>query len=230
MFSFNRAIIDATLDIACCYKPQIAHFAAQGAEQELEKTIIYLKNLDIPVLLDAKRGDVGSTASMYAAELFERYGADAATINPYLGLDAMQPFLDYRDKGLFILCRTSNPGGATLQNLRLESGQTLFEHIATQAVTRWNANGNVGLVVGATVPEELRRVRDIAGNMPFLLPGVGTQGADVAQTMAAGQGGPLLVSASRSILFASPGRDYDEAARNAAISTRDEINLHRGTT
>ena len=227
MFTFNRAIIDSTRDIACCYKPQIAHFAAQGAERELEQTITYLKDLGVPVLLDAKRGDVGSTASMYAAELFERYGADAATINPYLGIDAMQPFLDYRDKGLFILCRTSNPGGATLQNLRLEGGQTLFEHIAREAASTWNTNGNVGLVVGATVPAELRRTREIAGDMPFLLPGVGTQGADVSATMAAGQGGPMLVSASRSILYASAGADFDQAARNAAIATRDEINRHR---
>jgi orotidine-5'-phosphate decarboxylase len=226
VFAFNKAIIDATHDIACCYKPQIAHYAAQAAETELQMTIDYIKQKSVPVLLDAKRGDVGSTATMYAIELFERYGADAVTINPYLGQDAMQPYLDYADKGIFILCRTSNPGSAELQNLVLESGRTLYQHVAEIAVSQWNSNGNVGLVVGATQPDELKQIRSIVGETTLLLPGVGSQGADVGSMMDAGQGGGMLVSASRSIIFAA-GDDFAQAARDAAITTRDEINQYR---
>lgn len=226
LFTFNREIIDATVDLVCCYKPQIAFYASQGAEDQLEKTIDYLKSLNIPVLLDAKRGDVGSTATQYARELFERYGADAVTINPYLGLDSIAPFLDYKDRGVFVVCRTSNAGGSDVQNLMLERGAPLYEFVAREAAQTWNYNGNVGLVVGATQPAELARIRKIAGDMTFLLPGVGAQGADIAAMMAAAKGGGKIVSSSRAILYASDGEDFAASARNIAMQTRDEINRY----
>ena len=182
---------------------------------------------DVPVLMDAKRGDIGSTAEHYAREAFERYGADAITVNPYMGYDSLAPYLEYRDKGVFILCRTSNPGGADIQNLLLESGQRLYEHVAEQAATQWNKYGNMGLVTGATQPAELARIREITGDMPFLVPGVGAQGGDVAALMAAGQGGSLIINSSRAVLYASSAEDFAEAARATAIATRDEINEHR---
>lgn len=226
IFTFNKAIIDATADLVCCYKPQIAHYAGVSAEAELEKTIRYIQALGVPVLLDAKRGDVGSTAEWYARELFERYGADATTINPYLGLDAMAPLIEYREKGVFILCRTSNPGGADLQNLLLDNGKQLFEHVADQAANHWNKHGNVGLVVGATRPKELSRIRELVGAMPLLLPGIGAQGGDVKATVSAGAGGLMLISASRSILYASSESDFAEQARAAALALREEINRY----
>lgn len=226
IFEFNRAIIDATQDLASCYKPQIAHYASEAAEDQLLETIDYIQSKNIPVLLDAKRGDVGSTAEMYARELFERYGADAVTVNPYLGKDSMEPYLDYADRGVFVLCRTSNPGGSDLQNLVLDSGETLYEHVARTARDEWNSNHNVGLVVGATRPEELHRIRNICGEMTFLLPGVGAQGADIGEMMGAGQGGGMLISSSRAILYAGSGEDFAMQARNVAKSTCDEINQY----
>lgn len=210
--------------MAACYKPQIAHYASEAAEDQLLATMDYIRALDVPVLLDAKRGDVGSTAEMYARELFERYHADAVTINPYMGQDSMTPYLEYAEKGVFILCRTSNPGGSDLQNLKLSTGETLYEHVAQQARDKWNSHDNVGLVVGATRPEELRGIRQICGDMTFLLPGVGAQGADIGEMMGAGQGGGMLISSSRAVLYASEGDDFAEAARTVAIDTRDEIN------
>jgi len=195
-----------------------------GAESELEETINYVKARGIPVLLDAKRGDVGSTAEKYAVELFDRYGADAVTLNPYLGYDAMAPYLEREDKASFILCRTSNPGGADLQNLELADGRQLYEHVAELAATKWNTNKNVGLVVGATRPEELQQIRDITGEMTFLLPGIGAQGGDINKSIAAGQGGGLLISSSRAILYASDGDDFADAARDVARQTRDDAN------
>lgn len=227
ILAFNKSIIDATADLACCFKPQIAFYASQGAERELEKTISYLKDLQIPVLLDAKRGDVGTTAEQYATEVFDRYGADAATINPYLGFDAMAPFLDRADKGVFILCRTSNRGGADLQNLVLQDGSLLYEHVARQAATTWNSNENVALVTGATQPQELAKIRQITGEMTLLLPGIGAQGGELAASVKAGEGGGLIFSSSRAILYASSGEDFAEAARQVAESTRDEINHYR---
>jgi len=226
-FSFNREIIDATHDLVACYKPQIAYYSAFGAEDTLLATIEYAEKLGVPVLLDAKRGDIGSTADMYAKELFERFRADAVTINPYMGLDAMQPFLDYQDKGIYILCRTSNPGGGDIQNLMLESGQTLYEHVAEQAAVEWNANHNVALVVGATRPEEIGRIRSLVGEMEFLLPGVGAQGADIGQLMENGQGGGLLINSSRGVIYASAQSDFAAAARQAADQTRLTINRYR---
>ena len=221
VFAFNQMIIDATKDYACCYKPQFAHFAAAGAEAELATTIDYIQALGIPVILDAKRGDVGSTADFYASEAFDRYNADAVTVNPYMGSDSLKPFLERADKGIILLCRTSNPGGADLQNLPLASGEQLFERVAHLAANQWNSRGNVGLVVGATRPEELARVREITGEMTLLLPGIGAQGGDIKASLTAGQGGGLIVSASRSILYpqaTGPGQ--------AAKTTRDEINRY----
>lgn len=227
IFSFNKAIVEATHDVVCCYKPQVAHYSAVGAERELELTIDFIKSLGIPVLLDAKRGDVGSTSEMYARELFERYGADAVTVNPYLGMDSMEPYFSRSDKAVFVLCRTSNPGSAELQNISVVGGEQLYERVAKLASTKWNYNSNVGLVVGATNPIELRRVRGIVGEMSLLLPGVGSQGADVRAMMEAGTNGDMIVSSSRSIIFASSNSDFSDAAREMALKTRDEINRYR---
>ena len=227
IYNFCRAIVDATAQTASCYKPQIAYFAAASAESALQELIRYIQHLDIPVVLDCKRGDIGSTAEMYAVEVFERYGADAITVNPYMGLDSMQPYLDYPDRGIFVLCRTSNPGGADLQHLRLEGGRTLYEEVAFRANNDWNRNSNLGLVVGATRPEELAEIREICGEMMLLLPGVGAQGADVAELMRAGQGGGMLISSSRAILYAGDDDEFADAARTVAEATRDEINRHK---
>jgi orotidine-5'-phosphate decarboxylase len=231
IFQFNKAIIDATADLVCAYKPQFAHYAAYEAEDQLERTIEYIHRSypGVLVILDAKRGDVGSTAEKYAIEAFERYGADAVTVNPYLGGDSLEPFLRYEDKGIIVLCRTSNPGARDLQDLDV-GGRKLFEVVAQLAATRWNSRGNCLLVVGATCPQELARVRDIAGNMPFLVPGVGAQGGDIRQVIQSGQtacGTGLIVSSSRAILHASTGVDFATAARAATVALRDEINAGR---
>jgi len=231
IFHFNKAIIDATADLVCAYKPQFAHYAACEAEDQLERTIEYIHRAypGIPVILDAKRGDVGSTADRYAIEAFERYGADAVTVNPYLGGDSLEPFLRYADRGVLVLCRTSNPGARDLQDLDV-GGRKLFAVVAELAATRWNSRGNCLLVVGATYPQELAEVRAITGDMPFLLPGVGAQGADVRAAVAAGQsadGRGLIVSSSRAIIHASSGVDFAAAARAATIRLRDEVNAGR---
>jgi orotidine-5'-phosphate decarboxylase len=231
IFQFNKAIIDATADLVCAYKPQFAHYAAYEAEDQLERTIDYIQSTypGIPVILDSKRGDVGNTAERYAIEAFERYHADAVTVNPYLGGDSMEPFLKYEDKGVIILCRTSNPGAGDLQDLEA-GGRRLFHIVADLAARRWNTRGNCALVVGATYPRELAEVREIVGNMPFLVPGVGAQGGDVAQAVQSGQtaaGAGLVISSSRSILYASSGEDFVSAAREATLKLRDQINASR---
>jgi orotidine-5'-phosphate decarboxylase len=231
IFQFNKAIIDATADLVCAYKPQFAHYAAYEAEDQLERTIDYIQSTypGIPVILDSKRGDVGNTAERYAIEAFERYHADAVTVSPYLGGDSMEPFLKYEDKGVIILCRTSNPGAGDLQDLEV-AGRRLFHIVADLAARRWNTRGNCALVVGATYPRELAEVREIVGNMPFLVPGVGAQGGDVAQAVQSGQtaaGAGLVISSSRSILYASSGEDYVSAAREATLKLRDQINASR---
>jgi len=231
VFTFCRGIIDATAEYACAFKPQIAHFAALGAEDALIRLIthIHTHHPDIPVILDAKRGDIGSTAAHYAREAFERYQADAVTVNPYLGHDALQPFLDYQDKGVVILCRTSNPGAGDLQDLPV-NGRPLYQHVAEQAAQKWNTHHNCALVVGATWPEQLREVRAIIGEMPLLVPGVGAQGGDakaVVENVKTADGTGLIVSASRSILYASTGDDYTHAAASAARSLRDTLNAAR---
>ena len=231
IFHFNKAIIDATADLVCAYKPQFAHYAACGAEDQLERTIEYIHRAypGIPVILDAKRGDVGSTAERYAIEAFERYGADAVTVNPYLGGDSLEPFLRFEDKGVLVVCRTSNPGARDLQDLDV-GGRKLFAVVAELAATRWNSRGNCLLVVGATYPQELAQIRAITGDMPFLLPGVGAQGADIGAAVAAGQsadGRGLIVSSSRAVIHASSGVDFAAAARAATLLLRDEINAAR---
>ena len=232
VFAFCRDIADATAQYACAFKPQIAHFAALGAEDALARLIahIHATHPGVPVILDSKRGDIGSTAQHYAAEAFDRYAADAVTANPYLGRDSVQPFLDRADRGVVILCRTSNPGAGDLQDLVVE-GRPLYQHVAEKVAREWNTHGNCSLVVGATWPAQLKEVRAIVGDdVPFLVPGVGAQGGDVEAVVtnaknAAGTG--LMVSSSRAILYASKGDDYAEAAANAARELRDQINRFR---
>jgi orotidine-5'-phosphate decarboxylase len=231
VFAFNRDIIDATAEYACAFKPQIAHFAALRAEDALTRLIEYVhaKHPGIPVILDSKRGDIGSTAQHYVSEAFDRYGADAVTANPYLGRDSVQPFLDRADRGVVVLCRTSNPGAGDLQDL-LVDGRPLYQHVAEKVARDWNGNGNCSLVVGATWPSQLREVRAIVGDVPFLVPGVGAQGGDVEAVVSnakTADGTGLMVSSSRAILYASAGEDYAEAAGIAAKSLRDQINRYR---
>jgi orotidine-5'-phosphate decarboxylase len=231
IFHFNRAIIDATADLVCAYKPQFAHYAAYEAEDQLERTIEYIHRAypGVPVILDAKRGDIGNTAERYAIEAFERYGADAVTVNPYLGGDSLEPFLRHAERGVIVLCRTSNPGASDLQDLPVD-GRPLYQVVAELAARRWNSRGNCLLVVGATYPRELAAVRALVGDMPLLVPGVGTQGGDVAQVVASGRtrsGTGLIISSSRAILYASAGEDFAEAARTATERLRGETNASR---
>lgn len=231
VFNFCRAIIDATAPYACSFKPQIAHFAALGAEDALRRLIVHIHTAHprIPVILDSKRGDIGSTAQHYATEAFDRYAADAVTVNPYLGRDSVQPFLDRADRGVVVLCRTSNPGAGDLQDL-VADGLPLYQRVAEKVAREWNGNGNCALVVGATWPEQLREVRTIVGDVPFLVPGVGAQGGDVEAVVTnarTADGTGLVVSSSRAILYASSGKDFAAAAADAAQSLRDEINRYR---
>jgi orotidine-5'-phosphate decarboxylase len=240
IYDFCAAIVDATADLAMAFKPQIAYFAAHRAEEQLERLMAHMKRVapDVPVILDAKRGDIGSTAEQYAIEAFERYGADAVTLSPFMGFDSVQPYLKYHGKGAFLLCRTSNPGGDDLQNQRLASvdGQPLlYEHVAQLAQGPWNENGQLGLVVGATYPKEIERVRELAPTLPLLIPGVGAQGGDAVATIRAGlrtdasgaMTGPVIVNSSRAILYASSGEDFAQAARTEALRTREALNSAR---
>ncbi len=239
IYDFCAAIVDATADLACAFKPQIAYFAAHRAEDQLERLIAHIQRNapKVPVILDAKRGDIGSTAEQYAIEAFERYGADAVTLSPFMGFDSVQPYLKHHGKGAFLLCRTSNPGGDDLQAQRLASveGQPLmYEHVARLAQGPWNLNGQLGLVVGATYPTEIERVRALAPTLPLLIPGVGAQGGDATATVRAGLRthgdaitGPIVVNSSRAILYASAGDDFAAAARAAAERTRAELHAAR---
>lgn len=239
IYDFCAAIVDATADTVMAFKPQIAYFAAHRAEDQLEKLMAHIRRTAplVPIILDAKRGDIGSTAEQYAIEAFERYGADAVTLSPFMGFDSVAPYLKYHDKGAFLLCRTSNPGGDDLQNQRLASvpGQPLlYEHIAQLAQGPWNLNGQLGLVVGATYPAEIERVRHLAPTLPLLIPGVGTQGGDALATVRAGwrgdanaTTGPIIVNSSRTVLYASSGDDFAAAARQAALATRSVLNAAR---
>ncbi|HLR78599.1 MAG TPA: orotidine-5'-phosphate decarboxylase [Burkholderiaceae bacterium] len=229
IYTFCRAIVDATADVVCGFKPQIAYFAAQRAEDQLEALCRYIRQAypHLVIVLDAKRGDIGSTASQYAREAFERYQADAVTVNPYMGFDSVEPYLEFSEKGLIILCRTSNPGGADLQSLDVGDGVPLYLHVAGLVADRWNTNGQCALVVGATYPDEIARVRSRVGDMPLLIPGIGAQGGDIAATVRAGRnssGRGMLINSSRAILYASAGTDWREAAARVARSTRDAIN------
>jgi orotidine-5'-phosphate decarboxylase len=237
ILDFCTAIVDATHDLVCAFKPQIAFFAAHRAEDQLEALIAYIHehHPGVPVILDAKRGDVGSTSEQYAREVFERYRADATTVQPYQGFDAIAPYLAYADKGAFILCRTSNASGDELQALqvRRENGpdEPLYLHVARLIAERWNANGQCGLVVGATYPAELAQVRAAVGTLPILVPGIGAQGGDLEGSVAAGAtaDGGLVVSSSRAILYASRGEDFAVAARREAQKARDAIEAARAS-
>lgn len=234
IYDFCAAIVDATADVVCAFKPQIAYFAAHGAEDQLERLMQHIRSHapHVPVILDAKRGDIGSTAEQYAKEAFERYGADAVTLSPFMGFDSIEPYLAYHGKGAFLLCRTSNPGGNDLQNQRLadvEGQPLLYEHIARLVQGPWNRNGQLGLVVGATYPAEIERVRVLAPTVPLLIPGVGAQGGDVLATVRAGwcKNGPIVVNSSRAVLYASHGPDFAAAARREALKTRDLLQAAR---
>jgi orotidine-5'-phosphate decarboxylase len=231
IFEFCRDIVDATADLVCCFKPQIAYFAARRAEDQLEALIdhIHERHPGTPVILDAKRGDIGSTAEQYALEAFERFGADAVTINPYMGHDSVEPWLAWPDKGVILLCRTSNPGGSDLQFLDV-GGERLYERVARLVAEQWNASGNCGLVVGATFPDEIARVRALTGDLPLLVPGIGAQGGDIAATVGAGRtadGTGLMINSSRAILYAGHDEGFAAAARQVALATRDAINACR---
>jgi orotidine-5'-phosphate decarboxylase len=226
-FHFCREIVDATADLVCAFKPQFAYFASQRAEDQLERLCAYIRDRhpDVLLLLDAKRGDIGPTAEHYAREAFHRYAAHAVTVNPYLGTDSIEPFLRVPGRGVFALCRTSNPGSGDFQSL-LVDGEPLYVHVARRAALEWAELGECGLVVGATYPDELRVVRSIVGDMPLLVPGIGAQGGDIAATVAAGadsSGFGMVVNTSRAVLYASAGRDFADAARAEAIRTRDEL-------
>ncbi len=240
IFDFCAAIVDATKDLVIAFKPQIAYFAAHRAEAQLEHLMAHIKRVapQVPVILDAKRGDIGSTAEQYAQEAFDRYGADAVTLSPFMGFDTIEPYLRYPGKGVFLLCRTSNPGGSDLQNQRLADidGQPrVYEHLARLAQGPWNTNGQLGLVVGATFPQEIERVRELAPTLPLLIPGVGAQGGDAEATVRAGWRGdaasgttaPILVNSSRAVIYASAGDDFAAAARRAAHDTRALLNRTR---
>lgn len=245
IYDFCAAIVDATADLVIAFKPQIAYFAAHRAEPQLERLIAHMRRVapHVPVILDAKRGDIGSTAEQYAKEAFERYGADAVTLSPFMGFDSLQPYLRYHGKGAFLLCRTSNPGGDDLQSQRLASVEgtpLLYEYIARLAQGPWNLNGQLGLVVGATYPAELERVRAVAPTLPLLIPGVGAQGGDAVATVRAawraapgtpGEAGdtlaPIIVNSSRAILYASSDADFAQAARREALATRDLLQAAR---
>jgi orotidine-5'-phosphate decarboxylase len=239
IFDFCAAIVEATADLVIAFKPQIAYFAAHRAEGQLERLMAHMRQVapGVPVILDAKRGDIGSTAAQYAVEAFERYGADAVTLSPFMGFDSVEPYLKYQGKGAFLLCRTSNPGGDDLQSQRLSSvpGEPLlYEHVARLAQGPWNLNGQLGLVVGATYPAEIERVRAIAPTLPLLIPGVGAQGGDAAATVRAGWRGnaqatvaPIIVNSSRAILYASSGADFAQAARREAAKTRELLQAAR---
>ena len=233
IFEFCAAIVEATRDLVLAFKPQFAHFAAHRAEAQLERLIAHIHEVapGVPVILDAKRGDVGSTAEMYAREAFERYRADALTLSPFMGWDSIEPYTQYAGKGLILLCRTSNPGGSDLQSQTLASGERLFERIAALAAGAWSAGGaELGLVVGATYPREVARVRELAPTLPLLIPGIGAQGGDAEATVRAGwrPGAPIIVSSSRAVLYASREADFAAAARGVALEARAQLQAARG--
>jgi len=232
VFEFNKAIIDATSDLVCCYKPNMAFYEAMGIRglQALKKTVAYIPR-DIPVIGDAKRGDIGNTAAAYAKALFSYYKFDAVTVNPYMGYDSVKSFLDYKDKGIFVLCRTSNSSAADFQDLEDNFGMKFYQSVALRAGD-WNTDGNIGLVVGATYPEELKEIRKLCPDMLFLVPGIGAQGGDLELSVKYGVDATkekAIIVAARQVLYASKGTGYAKAAREAALELRDSINKFRGT-
>ncbi|MGG1946141.1 orotidine-5'-phosphate decarboxylase [Trinickia sp. NRRL B-1857] len=231
IFEFCRDIVDATAPFASAFKPQIAYFAAHRAEDQLEALIAHVheKHPGLPVILDAKRGDIGTTAEQYAREAFERYRADAVTVNPYMGFDSIEPYLAHEGKGVIVLCRTSNPGGSDLQFLET-GGRPLYQVVASLAAEKWNASGQLSLVVGATFPKEIEVVRGIVGDMPLLIPGIGAQGGDVEATVRAGRtaaGEGMMINSSRAILYAGKDENFAREAARVAQETRDKINAYR---
>lgn len=241
MFEFNRAIVDATADLVCAFKPNIAFYEDQGVDglKALIATTAYIrkKASDVPIILDAKRADIGNTNKGYVRAAFHQYGVDAITVNPYLGGEALEPFLKEGDKGIIVLCRTSNPGAGELQDLQVpivddDGPRTvpLYQCVAMYVALRWNQYKNCAVVVGATYPDELREVRKLVYDMPILVPGVGTQGGDVEKTVAAGidsRGQGMIINSSRGIIFASKGADFAEAARQETLKLRNMINQCR---
>lgn len=232
LWQFCKGIVDSTAPIVCGFKPQIAYFASIGAEDVLLSVCDYIRTQypHLVLMLDAKRGDIGSTAEHYAREAFERYRADAVTINPYMGMDSAEPYLKRSDKGVIVLCRTSNPGGSDIQALKVDD-KPLYLHVAEMVAQRWNANGQCGLVVGATFPDELREVRNRVGpGMPLLVPGIGAQGGDIQATCDAGcntNGTGMMINSSRAILYAGNGENWQEQSAIAARQTRNAINAAR---
>ena len=226
LLEFNKAIVDATADLVCAYKPNLAFYEALGIGglEILQKTVEYIPD-HIPIIGDAKRGDIGNTAKAYAEALFVTFDFDAATVSPYLGFDSVEPFIEYKDKGVFILCRTSNPGAVDFQGLVDSQGIPLYETVARKA-KGWNVHGNIGLVVGATYIEELKTIRQLCPEMPLLIPGIGAQGGDLAATVKYGvdaRGEKAIIAVSRQILYASQGKDFAQAARCSAQELRDSI-------
>ena len=234
IYDFCAEIVDATADLAISFKPQIAYFAAHRAEGQLERLMEHMRRVapQVPIILDAKRGDIGSTAEQYAREAFVRYQADAVTLSPFMGFDSIEPYLAYDGRGLILLCRTSNPGGSDLQSQVLASGDRLYEHIAKLAAGPWNRSGRLGLVVGATYVAEIARVRQLAPTLPLLIPGVGAQGGDAAAVVTAGwrADGPIVVNASRSVLYAGAGEGFASAAREAARAAREQLAVARASS
>lgn len=230
VFEFNKNLIEATSDLVCSYKPQMAYYSGQRLEDQLHMTMDFLKSFcpEIPVILDSKRGDIGSTAEQYAKEAFEVYGADAVTVNPYMGLETVEPFLSYADKGVFVLCKTSNPGSGEFQNLQVAGGKRLFEIVAQSIHDKSKVHSGLGLVVGATHVEDIKSVRALASQVPFLIPGVGAQGGSVHEVVKSARspdGHGLLINSSRGIIYASADKDYAAAARKATIQLKNEIAL-----
>ncbi len=231
-YQFCTAIVDATAPYACSFKPQIAYFASIGAEDQLQAIIAYIRENHpcIPVVLDSKRGDIGSTAKHYAREAYERFNADAVTLSPYMGFDSVEPYLEYTDRGAILLCRTSNKGGNDIQMLTVD-GTPIYQHVARLAAGPWNTNGQLGLVVGATYPNEIAQVRNIVGDMPLLVPGVGAQGGDVKACVNAGITGEktgMMINSSRAILYADASENFAQAAALVAQETMRQINAARG--
>jgi orotidine-5'-phosphate decarboxylase len=240
ILTFNRAIVDATRDQVCAFKPNAAFYEEHGSHgiDALRETVEYINAVapEIPVILDAKRADIDNTNVGYIKMAFEYLKVDAITVSPYLGREALAPFLEQKDKGIIVLCKTSNKGSGEFQDLPIvvpeEEGRRrvplpLYQYVALRVAREWNLNGNCGLVVGATFPDELRQVRELVGNMPLLLPGIGAQGAVVESTVRAGRdlrGKGIIVNLSRAVLYASSGPDFAEAARRETMRVRDEIN------
>lgn len=228
VFWFLKNIVDETYDLVCAYKPQIAYFSAYGWETDLKDIIVYIHTNypHIPVILDAKRGDIGSTATQYCLEAFDRYDADAVTLNPYMWGDTLEPFLGYEDKGIIVICKTSNPGSGDFEDLELKNGRKLYEEVAYRASHDWNTHGNVLLVVGATYPAELANVRAIIwDDMQMLIPGIGAQWGDIEATVRAAKnshGGGMIINSARAVLYPKTGTSREEAMR-----TRDTINQYR---